>query len=169
MVLSPGSALPRCRTPSTPAWNSATTSAASAPSSRHSRAGAQKEGAVERAGGAAHVRMSTMAAVLSRRRCRRRLGGQRRRLTAVKPRSMLMPWSASPMAESRSVRCCAVLRVDALQALQPGQHVAACRRSCGQIPQRRPGVSTGSSHSESISSSALSSVSEQPAISRLVM
>ena len=56
MVLSPAAALPRCWTPSMPAWNSATTSAASSSDlAGAGNGGPKKEGAVQRPGGAAYM------------------------------------------------------------------------------------------------------------------
>ena len=95
--------------------------------------------------------------------------------TAVIPRRMFAPWSASPMAESSAVSASA-LSVTASAKLRSQRPRAAdptvsCPTSSGnaQTPRRRPGVFTGASHRRSSSSSSFSRVTEQPAMSRLVM
>ena len=80
MVLSPSAALPRCWRPSTPAWNSATTSAgASSDLPAQAAAGAEKKCAQERPGSAAHRADEDRRHVLKdSAEIRRRIGGQLR-------------------------------------------------------------------------------------------
>ena len=59
-------------------------------------------------------------------------------------------------------------RIDTLQLSEPCENRIPVDRH-PYTPHRSPAVNTGSSHSETSSSSARSSVIEQPAISRLVM
>ena len=90
--------------------------------------------------------------------------------TAFIPRSMLAPWSASPIAESSSVRYAALSCTDSREGAKPVLEVVDGRSvRHAHAPQRRPGVLTGASQSRTSSSSTLSSVTEQPAISSEVM
>ena len=91
-------------------------------------------------------------------------------ITASMPRIRLAPWSASPIAESSSVRYVAVLVHGVAERGQPrDQTVDGDGFDHAQTPHRRPAVSTGASHRRMISSSALSTVTEAPAMSREVM
>ena len=136
---------------------------------RTRRSRAEKKCAQEGPGGPAHGADEDSRHVL-KRQTRRSAGGlaDSSACTAVKPRSRLIPKSPSPTAESRLGQLLPVFGEDLLQCVQPAQHVL--RAHCHvQIPQRSAGVSTGSSHSDSNSSSACNRVIEQPAMSRLVM
>ena len=88
------------------------------------------------------------------------------------PRSMFAPWSASPIAESSSVSSPGARR----RARRTGAPIdrgppwSRCRRAIAlRCPSAGAGVLTGASHSASISSSTLSSVTDVPAISSEVM
>ena len=182
MVLSPASALPRATTPSRPA-RSALASARRVQRLDVARGGGhpQEEGPVQRAAGPADRAHQRHPDLLEQRR-RRWTGGftSSAATTAVIPRSMFTPWSASPIAESSWVSSSFSLGDDPGELADPGRQrrdvdrlliatATVHRRAHAQIPQRSAGVLTGASQSRSRSSSTLSSVTEQPAISRLVM
>ena len=81
------------------------------------------------------------------------------------PRSMLVPWSPSPIAVSSLVS-------SALRSATPSAKAWSQSADGGAgdaHPMRSAGVSHGASHSRVSSSSSLSSVIEQPAISSEVM
>ncbi len=86
------------------------------------------------------------------------------------PRSMFVPWSPSPIAVSSltsSARCSATSA--AKRAIQARTSVAVMLTRGLPYADLSAGVSTGASHSRVSSSSSLSSVIEQPAISSDVM
>ena len=92
--------------------------------------------------------------------------------TACIPRSMLMPWSASPIAESSSVRysfCSAIVAAKTLSHSTTASYGMLVPVMPGHAPQRSPAVFTGASHSFVKSSFIFRSVIEQPAMSSEVM
>ena len=154
MVLSPRSALPRCCMPSTPAWNAATTSAGCELGLvRGGCSGSEKKRPEERPRAASHGLDEHRRGVLKdRAKIRRRFRGQlglHRGETAVQT-------DAEITVADGGIQIGQLLPLFAeerLQRLQPAQHVLLVHGHA-QIPHRRAGVSTGSSHSDSSSSSA---------------
>ena len=133
------------------------------------RAESQEERAVEGSAGTAHGRDEGAADLLEQGAgSARPEGWEACSRTAVIPRSMLMPWSASPMAESSAVSSS---RASWMRSANVSSHVtnSAVVMPIGQTPQRSAGVWTGASHSRMNSSSSLSRVIEHPAISSDVM
>ena len=177
IVLSPGSALPRICTPATPALDDA------GPLGRRQRrplrgrlAHLEEERPVQRPGRAADRGHQRHAGGLEERPERDVLrrsvrGSGSFAATACMPRSMLTPWSASPMAASSSVSSSRRAATSAANACSQAAAAAASTVAGrgAHAPHRRPGVSTGASHSRVSSSSSRSSVIEQPAMSSEVM
>ena len=174
----PASALPRATTPSSPARSAA---ANAGRVERLGVAGAaghpQEERAVERAARPADRADQRHPGGLEQRAPAWRVGARRApATTAVMPRSRLAPWSASPIAESswvRRSRFAATSSANASSQAAPRRvdhrrHSLRARRTVTR-PTAGPASCTGASHSRSSSSSSLSRVTEQPAMSRLVM
>ncbi|GAA1299901.1 hypothetical protein GCM10009610_07100 [Pseudonocardia xinjiangensis] len=79
-------------------------------------------------------------------------------------------FSATAVANARiqrSIPAASIVAVESAITLSSPSDVPVL--SLAYTPQRSPGVRTGASQSRSMSSSSFSKVTEQPAISRLVM